>query len=222
MKLESLQEQLGHRFRDARLLEQALTHRSHSTPHNERLEFLGDGVLNCIVAAELYDRFARLNEGELSRLRASLVREQRLYELAAALALGDYLRLGEGELKSGGFRRPSILADALEALIGAVFVDGGFAAARAVVLGLYRPLLERAAEAAAEKDPKTQLQEWLQRRRLGLPQYSVRATSGAAHEQRFEVECLVREFDLRTTGTGTSRRLAEQEAARAAYERLPR
>jgi ribonuclease-3 len=150
------------------------------------------------------------------------VREQRLYELAAALALGEHLRLGEGELKSGGFRRPSILADALEALIGAVFVDGGFLAAREVVLRLYQPLLERAAEAAVEKDPKTQLQEWLQSRRLALPQYSVRATSGAAHEQRFEVECLVREFDLRTTGTGTSRRLAEQEAARAAFERLPR
>lgn len=220
MKLDSLQEQLGYRFRDPRLLEQALTHRSHSAPHNERLEFLGDGVLNCIVAAELHDRFARLDEGGLSRLRASLVREQRLHELAVALALGDFLRLGEGELKSGGFRRPSILADALEALIGAVFVDGGFAAARAVVVGLYRPLLERAAEAAVEKDPKTRLQEWLQSRRYALPQYSVRGTSGAAHEQRFEVECLVREFDLRTTGTGTSRRLAEQEAARAAYERL--
>ncbi len=222
MKLDSLQEQLGYRFRDPRLLEQALTHRSHSAPHNERLEFLGDGVLNCIVAAELHDRFARLDEGGLSRLRASLVREQRLHELAVALALGDFLRLGEGELKSGGFRRPSILADALEALIGAVFVDGGFAAARAVVVGLYRPLLERAAEAAVEKDPKTRLQEWLQSRRYALPQYSVRGTSGAAHEQRFEVECLVREFDLRTTGTGTSRRLAEQEAARAAYERLQR
>lgn len=222
MKPDTLQEHLGHRFGDPRLLEQALTHRSHSTPHNERLEFLGDGVLNCVVAAELYDRFARLNEGELSRLRASLVREQRLHELAAALALGDHLRLGEGELKSGGFRRPSILADALEALIGAVFVDGGFAAARAVVLRLYQPLLERAAGAALEKDPKTQLQEWLQSRRLALPQYSVRATSGAAHAQRFEVECLVRELDLRTTGTGTSRRLAEQEAARAAYQRLPR
>jgi len=222
VKLDSLQEQLGYRFRDPRLLEQALTHRSHSAPHNERLEFLGDGVLNCIVAAELHDRFARLDEGGLSRLRASLVREQRLHELAVALALGDFLRLGEGELKSGGFRRPSILADALEALIGAVFVDGGFAAARAVVVGLYRPLLERAAEAAVEKDPKTRLQEWLQSRRYALPQYSVRGTSGAAHEQRFEVECLVREFDLRTTGTGTSRRLAEQEAARAAYERLQR
>jgi ribonuclease-3 len=220
VKLDSLQEQLGHRFRDPRLLLQALTHRSHSTPHNERVEFLGDGVLNCIVAAELYTRFPGLKEGELSRLRASLVREERLHEIAAGLALGDYLRLGEGELKSGGFRRPSILADGLEALIGAVFLDGGFDSARDVVLRLYRPLLESAEPSAVEKDPKTQLQEWLQSRRYALPQYSVVATRGAAHEQRFEVECLVRELDLRTVGTGTSRRLAEQEAARAAYDKL--
>ena len=220
MKLDSLQEQLGHRFRDPRLLLQALTHRSHSTPHNERLEFLGDGVLNCIVAAELYSRFPGLKEGELSRLRASLVREERLHEIAAGLALGDDLRLGEGELKSGGFRRPSILADGLEALIGAVFLDGGFESARDVVLRLYRPLLESAGPNAVGKDPKTQLQEWLQSRRYALPQYSVVATRGAAHEQRFEVECLVRELDLRTVGTGTSRRLAEQEAARAAYDQL--
>ncbi len=220
MKLDSLQEQLGHRFRDPRLLLQALTHRSHSTPHNERLEFLGDGVLNCIVAAELYTRFPGLKEGELSRLRASLVREERLHEIAAGLALGDDLRLGEGELKSGGFRRPSILADGLEALIGAVFLDGGFESARDVVLRLYRPQIESVGPDAVEKDPKTQLQEWLQSRRYALPQYSVVATHGAAHEQRFEVECLVRELDLRTVGTGTSRRLAEQEAARAAYDQL--
>jgi ribonuclease-3 len=222
VKLDLLQEQLGYRFADPRLLQQALTHRSHSTPNNERLEFLGDGVLNCIVAAELYTRYAALKEGELSRLRASLVREQRLHEIAAGLALGDHLRLGEGELKSGGFRRPSILADALEALIGAVFLDGGFESARDVVLRLYSPLLENAGPTAVEKDPKTQLQEWLQSRRYALPQYSVLATHGAAHEQRFEVECLIRELDLRTIGTGTSRRLAEQEAARSAYDQLRR
>lgn len=222
MKLDSLQEQLGYRFRDPRLLEQALTHRSHSTPHNERLEFLGDGVLNCIVAAELYSRFPGLKEGELSRLRASLVREERLHEIAARLALGDFLRLGEGELKSGGFRRPSILADGLEALIGGVFLDGGFESAREVVLRVYRPLLESAGPPAVGKDPKTQLQEWLQSRRYALPRYSVVATRGAAHEQRFDVECLIRELDLRTVGTGTSRRLAEQEAARAAYDQLQR
>lgn len=220
MRYEALQEALGYSFRDARLLQQALTHRSHSTPHNERLEFLGDGVLNCIIAAELYIRFESLKEGELSRLRASLVREQQLFHVATALSLGVYLRLGEGELKSGGFRRPSILADAVEALIGAVFLDGGFAAARDVVLKLYRSQLDTLDAKGADKDPKTQLQEWLQSRRYALPQYSVIATSGAAHDQRFEVECLVRELDLRTIGSGTSRRLAEQEAARAAYERL--
>jgi ribonuclease III len=220
VKHDALQERLGHRFRDPRLLAQALTHRSYSAPHNERLEFLGDGVLNCIVAAELYTRFTGLREGELSRLRASLVREQRLHELASELALGDYLRLGEGELKSGGFRRPSILADALEALIGAVYLDGGFDAARSVVVRLYRPLLETLDASGAEKDPKTQLQEWLQSRKYALPQYSVIATRGAAHDQRFEVECVVRELDLRTVGTGNSRRVAEQEAARMAFERL--
>jgi ribonuclease III len=220
VKHDALQASLGHRFRDARLLAQALTHRSHSTPHNERLEFLGDGVLNCIVAAELYTRFAGLREGDLSRLRASLVRAQRLHELAAGLALGDYLRLGEGELKSGGFRRPSILADALEALIGAVYLDGGFDAAREVVVRLYRPLLETVDAKGVDKDPKTRLQEWLQSRKYALPQYSVIATRGAAHDQRFEVECVVRELDLRTVGSGTSRRDAEQEAARMAFERL--
>jgi ribonuclease-3 len=222
VKLDALQDGLGYRFRDARLLQQALTHRSHSTPHNERLEFLGDGVLNCIVAAELYTRFPSLREGELSRLRASLVREQRLHEVAAGLCLGDCLRLGEGELKSGGFRRPSILADALEAIIGAVFLDGGFDAAREVVRSLYRPSLEAVDPRSADKDPKTQLQEWLQSRRYALPQYTVVATHGAAHDQRFEVECLIRELDLRTTGSGTSRRLAEQDAARAAFERVER
>ena len=220
MNHEALQDGLGYRFQNARLLQQALTHRSHGTPHNERLEFLGDGVLNCLIAAELYTRFATLREGELSRLRATLVREQRLHELAARLSLGDHLRLGEGELKSGGFRRPSILADALEAMIGAVFLDGGFDAARRVVASLYEPLLETLDPKGATKDPKTQLQEWLQGRKLSLPHYSVIATHGAAHDQRFEVECLIRELELRTVGTGPSRRLAEQEAARVAFERL--
>ena len=173
MKYDRLQNALGYRFRNARLLEQALTHRSHSTPHNERLEFLGDGVLNCIVAAELYTRFETLREGELSRLRASLVREQRLHELASDLTLGDHLRLGEGELKSGGFRRPSILADALEAVIGAAYVDGGFDAACRTVTRLYGPLLDTLDVKGADKDPKTQLQEWLQSRRHALPEYSV-------------------------------------------------
>jgi ribonuclease-3 len=220
VRFAGLQEALSYRFRAPGLLAQALTHRSHGTPHNERLEFLGDGVLNCVVAAELYVRFPGLREGELSRLRASLVREQRLHELAVRLALGELLRLGEGELKSGGFRRPSILADAFEALIGAVFLDGGFEAAREVVARLYQPVLAGLDARGAEKDPKTRLQEWLQSRRYALPQYSVVATHGAAHDQRFEVECLVRELAVRTVGTGASRRLAEQEAARAAFEQL--
>ena len=220
MSRAGLQDGLGYRFRNPQLLEQALTHRSHGTPHNERLEFLGDGVLNCIIAAELCARFDGAQEGELSRRRASLVREQRLHELAAGLGLGDELRLGEGELKSGGFRRPSILANTLEALIGAVFLDGGFDAARAVVTRLYQPLLATLDATGTDKDPKTRLQEWLQSRRYALPQYSVVATHGAAHDQRFEVECLVAELAVRTVGTGASRRLAEQDAARAAFEQL--
>ena len=221
LKTDRLLARLGYSFNDAKLLQQALTHRSHSTPHNERLEFLGDSILNFIVAAELYRRFMKLREGELSRLRASLVREQSLHDVASRIELGDYLRLGEGELKSGGFRRPSILADGLEALIGAVFLDGGFDAARNVVLGLYGPLLETLdPKVTGDKDAKTQLQEWLQSRKHPLPQYNVIATHGAAHDQRFEVECVIADLDVRTVGSGTSRRLAEQEAARRAHDTL--
>ena len=221
MKTDRLQTRLGYRFKDLGLLQQALTHRSHSTPHNERLEFLGDSILNFIIAAELYRRFTRLREGELSRLRASLVREQRLHDIAVRIELGDYLRLGEGELKSGGFRRPSILADSLEAVIGAVYLDGGFEAAQNVVMTLYQPLLDTLDPAVtADKDPKTLLQEWLQSRKHPLPQYNVIATHGAAHDQRFEVECLIPPLGIRTVGSGTSRRLAEQEAARRAHEAL--
>jgi ribonuclease-3 len=218
---DRLEEKLGHHFADARLLRQALTHRSHSTPHNERLEFLGDSVLNFIAAAELYGRFEKLKEGELSRLRSSLVREQSLHEVAIRMQLGDFLRLGEGELKSGGFRRPSILADAVEALIGAVYLDGGFDAAREVVRGLLAPMLSVIdPKTTVDKDPKTLLQEWLQSHKYALPQYTVVATQGAAHEQHFDVECVVEELALRTLGSGTSRRIAEQEAARRAYEAL--
>jgi len=221
LKNDRLQSRLGYRFNDQKLLLQALTHRSHSTPHNERLEFLGDSILNFIVAAELYGRFVRLREGELSRLRASLVREQSLHDIATRIELGDFLRLGEGELKSGGFRRPSILADGVEALIGAVYLDGGYEAARRVVLSLYGEQLDTLdPTVTADKDPKTQLQEWLQSRKHPLPQYNVVATHGAAHDQRFEVECCIPALNTRTLGTGTSRRLAEQEAARRAYEAL--
>jgi ribonuclease-3 len=213
-----LQRRLGYSFAQASLLQQALTHRSHSLAHNERIEFLGDSILNCCIADELYRRFGELKEGELSRLRASLVRQEALAELAQQLELGSYLRLGEGELKSGGFRRPSILADSLEALFGAVFLDGGFGAAQSVIRGLYASLLEHLDPHTLGKDPKTLLQESLQARRIPLPQYAVVATKGAAHKQQFQVECHIPELAIRTTGFGASRRIAEQEAAQHAYE----
>ena len=213
-----LQRKLGYSFATASLLLQALTHRSHSVAHNERIEFLGDSVLNCCIAHELYRRFDELKEGELSRLRASLVRQETLADLAQQLELGSYLRLGEGELKSGGFRRPSILADCLEALFGAVFLDAGFEVAQSVICGLYAPLLDHLDPQTLDKDPKTLLQELLQARRIALPQYAVVATKGAAHKQQFEVECNIPELAIRTTGFGASRRIAEQEAAQRAFE----
>jgi ribonuclease III len=217
--ISDLQEHIGYRFSEPSLLAQALTHRSYEAPHNERLEFLGDGVLNCVIAAELFERFDA-PEGELSRMRAHLVRQQSLHGIAQTLGLGEQLRLGEGELKSGGPERPSILADALEALVGAVFVDGGFGAAREIVLRLYEPLLAGLDPRALGKDPKTMLQELLQARQIPLPQYSVLATRGAAHSQSFEVECLIPQLSVRTTGSGSSRRTAEQEAAMRAFERI--
>lgn len=213
-----LQRKLGYSFSQASLLKQAVTHRSHAAPHNERIEFLGDGVLNCCIAHELYQRFPDLKEGELSRVRANLVRQETLAVLAQRLDLGAYLRLGEGELKSGGFRRPSILADGLEALLGAVFLDGGFAAAQSVIRGLYASLLEHLNPETLGKDPKTLLQELLQGRKLPLPRYTVVATKGAAHNQQFQVECQIPQLAIRTTGFGASRRLAEQEAAQIAFE----
>lgn len=218
MPEEAVERRLAYQFRDASLLRQALTHRSHGTPNNERLEFLGDGLLNFVVARLLYAQFQKLPEGDLSRLRASLVNQQTLSELSASLSLGDHLRLGEGELKSGGFRRPSILADAFEALVGAIFLDGGFAAAEEVLAKLYQPLMASADPAALGKDPKTRLQEFLQGKHLGLPRYSIVNISGEAHEQHFRVECAIPELGLKSQGEGPSRRAAEQEAARAAYE----
>jgi len=215
-----LQRKLGYSFAQASLLQQALTHRSHGAAHNERIEFLGDSVLNCCVAHELYQRFGELKEGELSRLRANLVRQETLAALAQQLELGTYLRLGEGELKSGGFRRPSILADGLEALFGAVFLEGGFAAAQGVVRSLYASLLEHLDPQTMGKDPKTLLQELLQARKIALPQYAVVATQGAAHNQLFQVECQIPQLAIRTTGFGASRRIAEQEAAQLAFARM--
>lgn len=218
--LQRLEQGLGYRFRDPQLLRQALTHRSFGEPNNERLEFLGDSLLNAVIAMELFRRFGGYKEGELSRLRASLVRQDGLHGVALGLGLGDYLQLGEGELKSGGFRRPSILADALEAVFGAVFLDAGFEAARGVIGQLYRPLLDGLDPASAGKDPKTALQEWLQGRRKGLPVYSLVETRGEAHAQEFEVECAVPGLGLATRGRGGSRRAAEQQAAQLALDQI--
>lgn len=209
---------LGYPFKDGELLRQALTHRSHSTPHNERLEFLGDSVLNCSIAALLFARFPALPEGHLSRLRAGLVNQDTLSQIALALDLGSALRLGEGEMKSGGFRRPSILADAFEALTGAIFLDGGFAAARDVLARIYARWLDDIDPQVLGKDSKTQLQEYVQSRHLSLPQYRVVRVSGEAHEQHFEVECAIPELGIRTLGEGASRRAAEQGAAGRAYD----
>jgi ribonuclease-3 len=213
-----LQNRLGHVFKDAALLQQALTHRSHSSLHNERLEFLGDSILNCVVASLLFERFSKIDEGDLSRLRANLVKQQSLYEIAQRLDLSQFLRLGEGELKSGGFRRPSILADTLEALFGAIFLDAGFDVARDVIRSLYIPILETVDPKTLGKDAKTLLQEYLQGKKIALPQYNVVATHGAAHNQQFEIECLVPKLDIQVFGTGGSRRAGEQAAAKLALE----
>jgi len=218
MDPSAVESRIGYRFRDPELLRQSLTHRSHGPRHNERLEFLGDAVLNCVIAYLLCDRFPRLSEGALSRARANLVNQDSLFNLANALGLGEHLHLGEGELKSGGVRRPSILADALEAVIGAVFLDGGFDAARTAVLAIFEPIIAELDPRTHGKDPKTSLQEYLQGRRFSLPQYAVIAIRGEAHEQRFEVECMIPELDIRVRGEGASRRAAEQSAARAAYQ----
>jgi len=218
MDIALLQQRLGHTFKSAALLQQALTHRSHSSLHNERLEFLGDSVLNCVVAALLFEKFNKIDEGDLSRLRANLVKQQSLYEIAQRLELSQFLRLGEGELKSGGFRRPSILADTLEALFGAIYLDSGFDAARDVIRAMYVPILQTVDPKTLGKDAKTLLQEFLQGKKIPLPQYNVVATHGAAHNQEFEIECLVPKLDIQVFGTGGSRRAGEQAAARLALE----
>ena len=220
MSAQSVARQLGHSFSDPQLLRTALTHRSFGTPNNERLEFLGDGILDCVIAASLFQRFPDLPEGDLSRLRANLVRQDALHQLALQLGIGECLRLGEGELKSGGAQRPSILADALEALLGAIYLDAGFDVARTVIDTLYAPLLGQIKPGVAQKDAKTQLQEWLQGHRKPLPRYLLIDATGAAHERRFEVACEIDTPALRTTGHGSSRRIAEQLAAEAALKEL--
>jgi ribonuclease-3 len=214
-RLQALQGRLGHAFATPALLQRAVTHRSFSADHNERLEFLGDSVLNLSVAALLFDRLKTLPEGDLSRVRANLVKQDTLHELANGLRISDVLRLGDGEARSGGFKRPSILADALEAIIGAVFLDAGFAAADALVQRLFNGLEIQPQMAAVGKDPKTELQEILQGRKLPVPTYKVVATVGAAHKQTFDVECEVPSMNLRERGIGGSRRAGEQAAAAA-------
>jgi ribonuclease-3 len=211
----SLESRLGYQFRRAALLQQALTHRSYGAPHNERLEFLGDGVLGCVIAEQLHGRFADLAEGDLTRLRANLVREEALAGLARMLDLPEALRLGDAELSAGRDRRPSILADALEAVFGAVFLDGGYEAARTVILRAYGAALSELDSRAAGKDAKTRLQELMQGQRRPLPEYRLLAVRGAAHEQTFEVECVLADKGLRAVGSGTSRQRAEQRAAEA-------
>ncbi|VFR65322.1 Ribonuclease III [plant metagenome] len=218
MSLATLANRLDYQFADAGLLEQALTHRSHGARHNERLEFLGDSVLNFVVAAMLFERYARIDEGDLSRLRANLVKQASLADIAQKLDLSQYLRLGEGELKSGGFRRPSILADTLEAIFGAVFLDGGFDQARRVIVRQYQPILANVDPQTLGKDAKTLLQEFLQGRKMALPIYTVIATHGAAHSQQFEVECAIPAFEIKVVAPGSSRRAAEQSAAKLALE----
>ncbi|MDH6169715.1 ribonuclease-3 [Variovorax boronicumulans] len=218
--LVALQARLKHSFSDTRLLQLALTHRSFSADHNERLEFLGDSVLNLAVSHLLYTRLSALPEGDLSRVRANLVKQDTLHRLALELQLSPLLRLGEGEARSGGPSRPSILADALEALIGAVYLDAGFSAAEALVRRLYESVEINPRMEAAAKDPKTELQEWLQGHKMKLPMYRVAATLGAAHKQTFDVECEVPELGLRERGIGGSRRAGEQAAAAAMLIRL--
>ncbi|MCE1238558.1 MAG: ribonuclease III [Azonexaceae bacterium] len=216
----SLAQRLGHVFSDPALLRTALTHRSFGQPNNERLEFLGDGILDCVIAAELYARFPELPEGDLSRLRANLVRQDALHGLALELDLGSQLRLGEGELRSGGGSRPSMLADALEAVFGAIYLDAGFETAYRVIQRLYQEKLGELKPGQFQKDPKTRLQEWLQGRKKPLPRYQLLETRGAAHEQSFEVACDIDNPRLRTLGTGSSRRIAEQHAAEQALKAL--
>ena len=218
MARDTFAESLGYRFKEPELLRRALTHRSFGATHNERLEFLGDSVLNCIVAKDLFERFPDFPEGQLSRLRATLVSEPALARIAAGRQLGEQLLLGEGELKSGGSRRPSILADALEAVFGAIFLDGGFDEASRVARQVFSDSLMALDPSSTAKDPKTLLQECIQARHLPLPKYLVIATQGEAHAQKFRVECTIPALDIRTVGEGSSRRRAEQDAAMAAYQ----
>jgi ribonuclease III len=219
-RLDALQQRLGHVFAQPSLLARALTHRSGSLDHNERLEFLGDAVLSLAVSGLLYERFSGSDEGDLTRIRAHLVREDSLHRLALQLGLPEVVRLSDGETRGGGAQRPSILADALEAVIGAVFLDGGFEAAQHVVRLLLGDVIGGTEVESWTKDAKTELQEWLQARRIAVPAYRITATRGQAHAQTFEVECAVAALGLAESGEGRSRRAAEQDAARRMLDTL--
>ena len=219
-RLDELQQRLGHRFAQPRLLVCALTHRSFGADHNERLEFVGDAVLNLAISGLLFERFSGSDEGDLTRVRAHLVREESLHRAALQLGLPDVMRMSEGEARGGGAQRPSILADAVEALIGAAYLDGGWEPAQHIVNRLYGEIIQATDADSWSKDAKTELQEWLQARRLPVPAYRIAATRGQAHAQTFEVECAVTALDLAERGEGRSRRAAEQEAARRMIEVL--
>lgn len=213
-------DQLDYRFKDSKLLELALTHRSAGGKNNERLEFLGDSILNFVIASELYERFPNASEGELSRQRAGLVKKETLAKLGVRFDIGSYLRLGSGEMKSGGFRRESILANAIEAIVGAIYLDGGYEQCRESLINWYEDWLSTDISVASRKDPKTQLQEILQAKQMPLPDYNVLSIEGEAHAQTFKVSCTIALLEKPTEGIGHSRRKAEQNAAKTALERL--
>ncbi|RJX70500.1 ribonuclease III [Vibrio sinensis] len=218
--IAKLEKKLGYQFRDAEFINLALTHRSANGKHNERLEFLGDSILSFVIADDLYHRFPKVNEGDMSRMRATLVRGNTLAELGREFDLGDYLKLGPGELKSGGFRRDSILADAVEAIIGAIYLDSDIEMARTIILSWYKTRLDAIKPGVSQKDPKTRLQEFLQGRRKPLPVYTVTNIKGEAHNQEFTVACEIAGVGSPVIGKGTSRRKAEQAAAETALEQL--
>ena len=218
--LKALQQRLGYRFNSQTLLSRALTHRSHGLEHNERLEFLGDAVLNLAVSGLLYERFQGSDEGDLTRVRAHLVREDSLHRVALLLQLPEVMRLSDGESRGGGSQRPSILADAVEAILGAVYLDGGFAPAAELVRALFGEVIQATEAESWSKDAKTELQEWLQARRIAVPSYRIVATRGQAHAQTFDVECAVPALGMAERGEGKSRRTAEQEAARRLLQAL--
>lgn len=220
VRLELLERSLQYEFQDKALLKRALTHKSAHHQHNERLEFLGDAILNCAVADLLFSQFQNATEGELTRARASLVNQSTLAEIAHEKSLGDYLCLGMGEQKSGGFRRDSILADALEAILGAIYLDMGFLTAHDTVQKWFQSRLAILKPEEQEKDPKTQLQEWLQANQKPLPRYQVVSMVGEPHAQIFTVKCEIAELSLLVEGQGTSRRIAEQRCARKMLEKI--